>query len=286
GAGAQFGQPGLPALSGERPAGRAGDGHPGRLGNAGQHLRHRDRPRHRRGRGHPAPGGRRDAVAIARRIPDRLGFSGGARAVSTNQVVHPASLHGSLRVPGDKSSSHRALMLSALASGPSTIVGLSPGQDVAATSAIMVQLGASRHNEGDRVTVVGPTNGLVASTDPLECAHSGTTMRLLAGIVSGVAGKHTLVGDASLSTRPMDRVATPLNLMGASVSGRGEKVTAPLHIVGSSPLHGIDYAVPVASAQIKSAILFAALSAAGPTSVHEDVLTRTTSEDMFRLAGL
>ena len=206
--------------------------------------------------------------------------------MSTNQVVHPASLHGSLRVPGDKSSSHRALMLSALASGPSTIVGLSPGQDVAATSAIMVQLGASRHNEGDRVTVVGPTNGLVASTDPLECANSGTTMRLLAGIVSGVAGKHTLVGDASLSTRPMDRVATPLNLMGASVSGRGEKVTAPLHIVGSSQLHGIDYVVPVASAQIKSAILFAALSAAGPTSVHEDVLTRTTSEDMFRLAGL
>ena len=206
--------------------------------------------------------------------------------MSTNQVMHPASLHGSLRVPGDKSSSHRALMLSALASGPSTIAGLSPGQDVAATSAIMVQLGASRHDEGNRVTIVGPTNGLVASTDPLECANSGTTMRLLAGIVSGVAGQHTLVGDASLSTRPMDRVATPLNLMGASVSGRGEQVTAPLHIVGSSRLHGIDYVVPVASAQIKSAILFAALSAAGPTSVHEDVLTRTTSEDMFRLAGL
>jgi 3-phosphoshikimate 1-carboxyvinyltransferase len=201
-------------------------------------------------------------------------------------VVRASSLHGSLHVPGDKSASHRALMLSALASGLSTIEGLSPGRDVASTSAIMVQLGAERVDDSDQVTVVGPEQGLTRSGSELDCGNSGTTMRLLVGVVSGVPGSHTLVGDASLSKRPMDRVAVPLNLMGAEVQGRGALITAPLQVEGSHALRGIDYVVPVASAQVKSAVLFAALGATGPTSVREDVLTRTTTEDMFRVAGL
>jgi 3-phosphoshikimate 1-carboxyvinyltransferase len=111
-------------------------------------------------------------------------------------------------------------------------------------------------------------------------------MRLLAGLVSGVRGVHALVGDESLSTRPMDRVATPLNLMGAKISGQGARLTAPLRVEGTSSLRSIDYVVPVASAQVKSAILLAGLAATGSTSVHEGVLTRTTTEDMLRHAGI
>lgn len=205
---------------------------------------------------------------------------------ATREVTRASALHGSLRVPGDKSASHRALMLSALASGTSTIEGLSPGLDVAATSAIMVQLGARRHDEQGVATIEGPVNGLSPSRHELDCGNSGTSMRLLAGLVSGVNGVHALVGDESLSTRPMDRVATPLNLMGAKISGQGPTLTAPLRVEGSSSLRGIDYVVPVPSAQVKSAILLAGLGATGPTSVHEGVLTRTTTEDMLRHAGL
>jgi 3-phosphoshikimate 1-carboxyvinyltransferase len=205
---------------------------------------------------------------------------------ATQNVVRATSLHGSLRVPGDKSASHRALMLSALASGESTIEGLSPGRDVASTSAIMIRLGAQRIDEDESVRILGPEAGLMTTSSALDCGNSGTTMRLLAGVVSGVSGTHVLVGDESLSTRPMDRVAVPLNLMGAHVSGVGDRVTAPLRIEGSTTLRGIEYDVPVASAQVKSAILFAGLVASGPTSVRERVLTRTTTEDMFRQAGL
>jgi 3-phosphoshikimate 1-carboxyvinyltransferase len=177
-------------------------------------------------------------------------------------------------------------MLSALANGASAIEGLSPGLDVAATSTIMVQLGASRHDEDGTVTIEGPADGLKPSRQELDCANSGTSMRLLTGLVSGVEGVHALVGDESLSKRPMDRVAVPLNLMGASISGQGVQVTAPLRVEGSTSLRAISYDVPVPSAQVKSAILLAGLVASGPTSVHEKLLTRTTTEDMLRRAGL
>jgi 3-phosphoshikimate 1-carboxyvinyltransferase len=177
-------------------------------------------------------------------------------------------------------------MISALSAGESTIEGLSPGQDVAATSAIMVSLGATRSDDGDTVGIVGPPAGLTPSASELDCANSGTTMRLVAGIVSGVEGVHTLVGDPSLSTRPMDRIATPLSLMGARVSGRGHRVTAPLRIEGARTLRPLDYHVPNASAQVKSCILFAALAASGPTTVREDHRTRTTTEDMLAKAGI
>jgi 3-phosphoshikimate 1-carboxyvinyltransferase len=177
-------------------------------------------------------------------------------------------------------------MLSALASGVSEIHGLSPGLDVAATSAIVTQLGARRDDADGVVRVVGPEEGLRASGGDLDCANSGTTMRLLAGLVSGIEGEHRLIGDASLSQRPMDRVAVPLTLMGATIRGRGESLTAPLHVRGSRRLERIDYRVPVASAQVKSAILLAALAASGVTTVHEAVSTRTTTEDMLRQCGV
>jgi 3-phosphoshikimate 1-carboxyvinyltransferase len=202
------------------------------------------------------------------------------------QVAGVGSLRGSLHVPGDKSGSHRALMLSALASGESTIEGLSAGRDVAATARIIEQLGARRSVHGSLTFVVGPDGGLHASNEPLDCGNSGTTMRLLAGLVSALPGRHLLVGDESLSVRPMDRIATPLALMGSSVTGLGLRVTAPLQIIGQKPLHPISYNVPMASAQVKSAVLLAGLGAAGPTSVHEDVRTRSTTEDMLRLCGV
>ena len=206
--------------------------------------------------------------------------------MSNATVEHFATLRGTLRVPGDKSTSHRALMVSALADGESTIRGLSTGLDVTATSQIMEQLGATRDDRDDVVTIVGPTKGLQASHDALDCGNSGTTMRLLAGVVSGVPGEHQLVGDASLSQRPMDRVAEPLTLMGSHVEGQGARLSAPLRIRGTTALHGIDYAVPMSSAQVKSAVLFAALGAEGPTTVVEHVRTRPTTEEMFSRAGV
>jgi 3-phosphoshikimate 1-carboxyvinyltransferase len=206
--------------------------------------------------------------------------------VSTANVEHFERLRGSVRVPGDKSTSHRALMVSALAEGESTIRGLSPGLDVAATAQIMEQLGATRSVRDDVVTIVGPSGGLHASDDALDCGNSGTTMRLVSGVVSALPGEHRLIGDASLSQRPMDRVAEPLTLMGARIEGQGPRLSAPLRVVGTDVLRGIAYDVPMASAQVKSAILFAALAANSPTTVVEHVRTRPTTEEMFSRAGV
>jgi len=207
--------------------------------------------------------------------------------MSDERQIEPASsLRGDVRVPGDKSTSHRALMISALASGTSTIEGLSIGEDVASTSTMLQSMGAVRTDNGDQVTITGPTEGLHASSSDLDCGNSGTTIRLMTGIVSGVEGIHTLIGDASLSKRPMDRVAEPLEMMGSKFSGQGKHITPPLKITGSSSLVGIEYHAPKASAQVKSAIIFAGLSASGPSTVHEDVRTRSATEDMLRHAGI
>jgi 3-phosphoshikimate 1-carboxyvinyltransferase len=200
------------------------------------------------------------------------------------RVSHAAQLRGSLRVPGDKSTSHRALMLSALASGESSITGLSPGEDVAATSEIVELLGASRRDDDGVVYITGPDDGLRPSEEELDCGNSGTSMRLLCGLVASIPGRHQLVGDASLSRRPMDRVAIPLGLMGVDLQGHGITSTAPLAITSPLKLQAIDYRVPVASAQVKSAILLAALTANGDTQVREDVRTRRTTEDMLQSA--
>ncbi len=206
--------------------------------------------------------------------------------MSSETVPAAARLRGVVRVPGDKSASHRALLVSAIAAGTSRIDGLSPGDDVRGTGVIIEQLGASRLVEGTETVVTGAPDGLHAAGAPLDCGNSGTTMRLVAGLVSGIDGEHVLVGDPSLSRRPMDRVAVPLRAMGATLRGEGERLCAPLHVVGSSALRGIDYDVPVPSAQVKSAILFAGLSATGPTIVHERVRTRRATEDMLALAGV
>ena len=206
--------------------------------------------------------------------------------MSTREVPAAARLRGAVRVPGDKSASHRALMLSALAAGTSRIDGLSRGEDVVATAQIMAQLGATVETRDTVVEVLGPRHGLTATDQELQCGNSGTTMRLLAGIVAGIPGEHRLAGDASLSRRPMDRVARPLRLMGAHVSGRGDAVTAPLSVRGRRPLRAISYDVPVASAQVKSAILFAGLVADGATTVRESQRTRSTTEDMMRQCGI
>ncbi len=205
---------------------------------------------------------------------------------TARQVAAAARVRGSLCVPGDKSTSHRALIISALAAGRSAVRGLSPGEDVRATAAIVGRLGAEVTANGAEVIVTGRAGGLRASDAELDCANSGTSMRLLAGVVSAVVGTHTLVGDASLSRRPMDRVAAPLAIMGATVSGHGEHCHAPLTVVGSRELRGVEYDVPVPSAQVKSAVLLAGLSAGGHTVVTEAVRTRSTTEDMLVHAGV
>jgi len=199
-------------------------------------------------------------------------------------------LVGRLRVPGDKSVSHRALLIGALARGQSVIRGLSEGADVARTGAALralgVRLGVTTSGErspGETV-VFGGADTLRCASGPLDLGNSGTTMRLLAGVVAGRSFTTVLTGDPSLSRRPMDRVAVPLRLMGATVEGRGEQCTAPLTIRGGS-LQGIDYTTPMASAQVKSCVLLAGLAAEGDTVVREPVLTRRHTEEMVTRAG-
>lgn len=202
------------------------------------------------------------------------------------RVEHAPRLRGSIRVPGDKSSSHRALMISALASGDSSITGLSPGEDVAATSVIIERLGAIRHDEDGVAYVRGPAEGLHPATGELDCGNSGTTMRLLSGLVGTIPGVHRLVGDPSLSQRPMDRIARPLSQMGIVVEGEGATVTPPLTVMSPEHVRATEYHIPVASAQVKSAILLAGLCGDGVTRVEEDVRTRRTTEDMLAQAGI
>ncbi len=192
-------------------------------------------------------------------------------------------LRGAVRVPGDKSASHRALLISALADGLSSITGLSNGDDVSRTKRIIQQLGAEVREQEGGVAVVGPEEGLRGTTEALDCGNSGTAMRLLAGLLSGVPGEHILIGDESLTTRPMARVIEPLQKMGAQIQGRAEGLP-PLQIVGRTDLNGINYEIPQPSAQVKSAILFAGLKSHGNTTVTEAIRTRSTTEDMLRTA--
>ncbi len=192
---------------------------------------------------------------------------------------------GTVRTPGEKSISHRAVLLGALAEGTSVIHGLSDGADVAASLAAVEAMGADveRHDDGTIVLQGGRTR-LHRPATPLDCGNSGTSMRLLTGLVAGFDWETELVGDDSLSSRPMDRVAEPLGLMGATVAGQGARCQPPLCVQGGH-LHGIDWTSKVASAQVKSAILLAGLSAEGTTVVREAVTTRTHTEEMLLEAG-
>jgi 3-phosphoshikimate 1-carboxyvinyltransferase len=194
------------------------------------------------------------------------------------------SLQGSLSVPGDKSVSHRALLVAALAEGTSTITGLSGGDDVARTVSAVVAMGAGVDGRGPEVTVHGGRSKLSAPIHQVDLGNSGTGMRLVAGVAATLPGVTSLTGDASLRGRPMDRVAAPLRQMGARVDGRGERCLPPLVITGGA-LHGIEYTPPMASAQVKSAVLLAGLDADGETVVHEPVATRAHTEEMLAVAG-
>ena len=200
---------------------------------------------------------------------------------------HPArGLAGVARVPGDKSISHRALMLGALALGESRITGLLEGEDVLRTAAAMRALGAAVTREGDgdwRVAGRG-VGGIVEPEDVLDMGNSGTAARLLAGILASHPIFSVLTGDASLRRRPMRRVMTPLAASGATFSARaGGRM--PLAIAGTGTALPITYRLPVASAQVKSAILLAGLNARGITRVEEPVATRDHSENMLRHFG-
>jgi 3-phosphoshikimate 1-carboxyvinyltransferase len=161
--------------------------------------------------------------------------------------------------------------------------GLSDGDDVAKTAAAMGALGASVRPDGAAVVIDGGRHRLHAA-GPIDCGNSGTSMRLLAGLAASLPGTTTLSGDASLSARPMDRIAEPLDAMGASVTGTGPAVLPPLVVAGGG-LHGIEWTPPMASAQVKSAILFAGLDASGETVVRERVATRAHTEEMLAAAG-
>ncbi len=192
---------------------------------------------------------------------------------------------GTVRTPGEKSISHRSVLLGALAEGTSEIRGLSDGADVAASLAAVAAMGAAVERRADgSVAVHGGRARLHQPGGPLDCGNSGTSMRLLAGLVAGFSWETELAGDASLSSRPMDRVAEPLGQMGARVEGHGERCQPPLRVHGGA-LHGIDWTSKVASAQVKSAILLAGLSASGITTVREAVTTRTHTEEMLAEAG-
>jgi 3-phosphoshikimate 1-carboxyvinyltransferase len=195
-------------------------------------------------------------------------------------------LKGRIRVPGDKSISHRSLMLSALAVGESCVTGLLEGEDVLATAAAMRAMGAQieRRKSGEWVVHGVGVGSLLQPQAALDMGNSGTSTRLLMGLVASHPITATFVGDASLSKRPMKRVIDPLSLMGADVTA-SPGGTLPLMLRGASPAVPIEYRLPVASAQVKSAVLLAALNTAGVTTVIEPVPTRDHSERMLKGFG-
>lgn len=203
-------------------------------------------------------------------------------------LVEPGGMmNGELRVPGDKSISHRSIMLGSLAQGVSEIRGFLEGEDSLATLNAFRSMGVSIEGPDDglvRIHGVG-MNGLSAPDSPLDLGNSGTSMRLLTGLLAGQSFSCELVGDESLSSRPMRRVTDPLGQMGAVINGT-EKGTAPLHIRGGQRLKGINYKLPVASAQIKSSLLLAGLYAEGRTCVSEPAPTRDHTERMLRGFGI
>ena len=194
------------------------------------------------------------------------------------------ALIGHLAVPGDKSISHRAVLVGAVCEGETHVTGFGRSADTEATIAAVRALGVEVLDDDVdtlRIRGVGLT-GLRAPDGPIDCANAGTLMRLLAGLLAGAPGRFELVGDESLSSRPMERIAEPLRRMGAQVETTAGR--APL-VVGGGKLRAIDYELPVASAQVKSAILLAGLRAEGRTTVVEPVPTRDHTERMLERAG-
>jgi 3-phosphoshikimate 1-carboxyvinyltransferase len=194
-------------------------------------------------------------------------------------------VRGRIGVPGDKSVSHRALLLAARAEGRSRLTGLSDGKDVLATLRAIEQFGAGTAPGGDgSVLVDGGSGQLREPAAVIDVGNSGTGIRLLAGWSTGIDGLAILTGDESIATRPMGRVIQPLQQMGARIDGRDGGRLPPVSVRGRG-LHGIDYRLPVPSAQVKGALLLAGLTAEGDTTVREELLTRAHTEEMLALFG-
>lgn len=200
--------------------------------------------------------------------------------------VSPAKgMRGEITVPGDKSISHRSIMLGSLAKGTTSVRGLLRGEDNMATLKAFQSMGITTRDDGELLTILGNgLHGLVEPEDVVDCGNSGTSMRLLCGLLAAQNFFSVLTGDQYLRRRPMKRVITPLSQMGAGIYGRAGGEKAPLAILGHK-LRGVEYASPVSSAQVKSALMLAGLYAEGETRVTEPFLSRDHSERMFRYFG-
>jgi 3-phosphoshikimate 1-carboxyvinyltransferase len=202
---------------------------------------------------------------------------------SKTQVVAPAkSFRGSLMLPGDKSISHRYAMLAGIAEGTSRLTNFSTGADPHSSLGCMLALGAKVETTGNVISVTGTGGSFNQPDGDLDCGNSGSTMRMLAGLVAGQEGLYRFVGDASLTVRPMERIRKPLEMMGARIELTDGH--APMTVYGK-PLTAIDFETPIASAQVKTAVLFAGLRAKGVTSIAEKVRTRDHSEHALRAFG-
>lgn len=212
--------------------------------------------------------------------------------MATLKVKRLQQIPAEISVPGDKSISHRSVMFSGIAQGRTEIQGFLPSEDCLSTVGAMKALGAevewlSAEGSSDQthLAVTGFGKSLKTPADPIDCGNSGTTMRLLSGILAGQTFESELFGDASLSKRPMKRIADPLGLMGARITGQTEKICAPIRVSGGN-LQPIHYKLPVASAQVKSAVLLAGLFAPGKTTVIEPVVTRNHTERLMTHFGI
>lgn len=195
-------------------------------------------------------------------------------------------LHGTLKVPGDKSISHRSIMFGSLAKGTTTVHDILRGEDVQSTMQVFRDLGVSIVDDGDTVRIEGVGfDGLQAPKGRLDMGNSGTSIRLISGVLAGQDFEVEMFGDDSLSKRPMDRVSIPLRQMGVEISGQTDRDLPPLKMRGSKELSPITYQLPVASAQVKSALIFAALQANGESVIIEKEKTRNHTEDMIEQFG-
>jgi 3-phosphoshikimate 1-carboxyvinyltransferase len=203
--------------------------------------------------------------------------------LTSERTISPArNLLGTLRLPGDKSISHRYALLAGLAEGTSRFENFSTGADCASSLDCVRRLGARVSRSGDQVTVEGCGGRFTAPQESLDCGNSGSTMRMLSGLLAAQSGTFTLIGDASLTRRPMERIRKPLMAMGATMNlTEGH---APIQIIGAK-LKGIDYTTPIPSAQVKTSLLFAGLDAEGQTTVRESVRTRDHGELALRAFG-
>ena len=195
-------------------------------------------------------------------------------------------LNGSIRVPGDKSISHRSIIFGSLAEGETKVYDILRGEDVLSTIQVFRDLGVEIEDKDGVVTIQGVgMDGLKAPQKALNMGNSGTSIRLISGVLAGADFEVEMFGDDSLSKRPMDRVTLPLKKMGVTISGQTERDLPPLYLKGTKSLRPIQYELPIASAQVKSALIFAALQAQGQSVIIEKECTRNHTEDMLQQFG-